>query len=155
MLLEIGLSYCAYRKEGTGKAANPFIPRSRTALFNGILWFLCLSSFNFTAKKVFNFTGKKSRQLLRLWVISQTSFFFSPHFMVTIASPSVQMVSVTSTEERFQKCTISEESWHCILSHSCADHHYSVTVLQFQWRCFLFPSSLKMNIPELKSNLHV
>lgn len=41
----------------------------------------------YTYLRIFNFTGKKSRQLHRIWVISQTSFFFSPHFMVYHCKP--------------------------------------------------------------------
>lgn len=90
--------------------------------------------FSYTYPRGFNFPSKKRRQLLGIWVFSQTSLFFSPHFMVVIASLSVQMVPVTSTEETYQKRTISEGNQHCIFRHSCADHRYSAGVLRFQWK---------------------
>lgn len=151
LLLEIGLSCYAYRKAGTGKEANSFIPRGRTALFNGVLWFLCL--FNF------NFTGKKILTLLVKGVGNFSGYGLSHRLFLTSWLPLQVLLckwyQLLPQKKDSKKCTILEEVCHCILRHSCADHHYSVTVLQFQWRFFLFPSSLKMNIPELKSNLQV
>lgn len=82
MLLEIGLSCYAYGKAGTGKEANSFIPSGRKP---------CLMVFwgFFTYLRIFNFTGKNSRQLRRIWVISQTSSSLLTSWF-TIASPSVQ-----------------------------------------------------------------
>lgn len=51
--------------------------------------------------------------------------------MVAIASLSVQMIPFTSTEEAYQKCTISEEKQHYILRNAYAEHQYSVEVHLF------------------------
>lgn len=76
----------------------------------------------------------KSVGNLSQYGLTHRLLFFSSLFTVAIASPSLQMIPVTSTEERYQKCTISEENRHHIFRHSCTDHQYSAGVLQFQWK---------------------
>jgi len=75
-----------------------------------VFFFVILTQefLTFLIKSVGNFSA---------YGFSQTSRFFSCHFIVAIASLSVQMIPVISTEETYRKCTISEEDWHCIFRH--------------------------------------
>lgn len=63
MLLETGLSCYEHRKAGTAKEVNLFIPRGRTTL-------MVFCGF-YTYLRIFNFTGKRSRQLLRIWEVER------------------------------------------------------------------------------------
>lgn len=63
----------------------------------------------------------------RYGYLPELSFF---HFKFSIVHFSVQMLPVTSAEERYQKCTFSEENRHLNCSYPFVDHQYS---FHFQW----------------------